>query len=404
MPQVTSAKLNSSRRAKALVHSRLRERQAEIEGEILARIHGDGAPTEAADPEYAEGLRGAVPAAIDYCLTGTERGEGRIPPVPAALSIQARVAARNRVSLDTVLRRYFAGYTLLGDFLVEETEAVGLTGAELKRLFRALAATFDRLVAEISEEHGREAKKITAFPRQHHDGGRVERLLNGELVNSHDLAYDFGGYHLAAIARGSGLQESFHSLAATLDRRMLLVERPEEGTVWVWLGGRRALDPKDLMCLLASEVPGRIYLALGEPAEGIAGWRLTHRQAKAALSVALRGPKALVRYAEVAVLAAALKDDLLVSSLQTLYLAPLEQAREGGRTLRQTLRAYFRADQNVSSAAAALGVNRHTVASRLRATEERIGRPLSACAFEVDTALRIEALTAQMSVASSFGG
>jgi hypothetical protein len=34
-----------------------------------------------------------------------------------------RLAARKGVRLDTVLRRYLAGYTLFGDFLIEETEA-----------------------------------------------------------------------------------------------------------------------------------------------------------------------------------------------------------------------------------------------------------------------------------------
>ncbi len=58
--------------------------------------------------------------------------------------------------------------------------------------------------------------------------------------------------------------------------------------------------------------------------------------------------------------------------------------------LRQTLRAYFAAERNASSTAAALGVSRQTVINRLRVVEERLGRSLGSCAVEVEAALRLE--------------
>ena len=96
-----------------------------------------------------------------------------------------------------------------------------------------------------------------------------------------------------------------------------------------------------------------------------------------------------MRYGDVALLVSALQDELLVSSLHRLYLEPLEAERDGGKALRETLRAYFAAGRNVSSAGAALGVNRNTVANRLRAVEAAIGRPISSRAAEVEIALRL---------------
>lgn len=55
-------------------------------------------------------------------------------------------------------------------------------------------------------------------------------------------------------------------------------------------------------------------------------------------------------------------------------------------------RDYAKAEQLVSSAAAALGVNRRTIASRLRTVERYLGRPLGACA-EMDAALRLDELS-----------
>lgn len=338
-----------------------------------------------------EGLPAAVAAGLEYGLAAFDTDVERDPPVPDVLLAQARIAARCGVSLDTVLRRYFAGYTLLGDFVIGEAEQGDLLrGSELKSLQRSLAAFFDRLLVAVSSEYAREADSRfdTADQRR---AERVQRLLAGEMVDTSQIAYDFEVSHLGMVASGPGGEEALRGLAATLDRRPLLVPRGE-GTVWAWLGAKRELDPAELEQVVSSAWPADVSLAVGEPAEGIGGWRLTHKQARAAFPVALRSSAPVIRYSEVALLASMLRDDLLASSLHALYLEPLAGERDGGEVMRQTLRAYFTAERNVSSAAAALGVNRHTVASRLRTIEERIGRPLTTCAAEMDAALRLHEL------------
>jgi diguanylate cyclase with GGDEF domain/PucR-like helix-turn-helix protein len=376
--------------ARASIATRLSERREEIELAVLTRVYGVSDPGEAADLEYVEGLRAAVSAAIDYGLEGVEGGERHPPPVPAALLAQARIAARNGVSLDTVLRRYFGGYTLLGDFLIEEADGIGLQGAALKRLLRAEAALFDRLLTAVSEAHTDEAGHRPDTPEQRRIE-LIERLLAGEQLDTGELGYEFEAHHLAVTCAGRGGEEAIRELAKALDRRLLLVSR-EGRTVWAWLGGRRSLDPENLDRLLASTLPRQVSLALGEPGEGLAGWRFSHRQARAALPIALRVSEPFVRYADVALLASILRDDLLATSLHQIYLKPLEHERDGGETLKETLRAYFGTERNVSSAAAALGVSRQTVVNRLHATEKRFARPLSGCAAEVEAALALEGL------------
>jgi len=104
--------------------------------------------------------------------------------------------------------------------------------------------------------------------------------------------------------------------------------------------------------------------------------------------VAERRGVTVARYADVAIEAATLRDDLLAKSLRQLYLEPLEQMRDGGKDARETLRAYFAAERNVSSTAAALGVDRRTVRNRIRAIEELLGRPLNVIAADLEIALR----------------
>jgi sugar diacid utilization regulator len=214
-------------------------------------------------------------------------------------------------------------------------------------------------------------------------------------MDTADLAYDFDApYHLGAIAIGARAAEVFGDFVRALDCRRLVIEY-DAATAWVWLGSRRRIDPGDLGERIPSDFGGLEAVAVGEPGEGFAGWRLTHQQARAALPVARSGNTRLTRYADVVLLAAMLQDDLAATSLQQLYLDPLGAERDGGEVARDTLRAYFASQQNVTSAAAHLGINRNTVASRLRAIEERIGRPLAACGPELAVALRLDELSGE---------
>jgi DNA-binding PucR family transcriptional regulator len=164
-----------------------------------------------------------------------------------------------------------------------------------------------------------------------------------------------------------------------------------ENTVWAWLGGRAPICVTELLAGLADSAPGTRF-AVGEPGFGLAGWRLSHRQANAAFAVALRSRAKVVRYGDVCLLAAAVQDEVLWMSLHQLYLLPLATERDDGESFRTTLSAYFGAHRNAASTAARLGVSRQTVSARLRTAEARIGMPLTECAQELELALRMHEL------------
>lgn len=376
----------AEKRAGADLAERLCARLGEIDQATITRVFAIS-PPELKDPDYVEGLRSAVTAALEFGIAGLGGNAERLPPVPVALLAQARLAARNRVSLETVLRRYFAGYSLLGDFLIEEAQAAGLEeGEELKRLMRISVALFDHVLNAVSDEYRREVRERVSSSRQRREE-RIERLLAGELVVPAELSYDLDAHHLGAIASGSGATDFLRELAACLEARLLLVPRAD-GATWAWFGGRRSLDPREVTRRVRGQHPAGLALSLGEPGEGVAGWRLTHRQAKAALPVAAHGDEPVVCYGEVALVAAALQDRFLADCLRGRYMAPLEEEGDGGTVALATLRAYFTAERNAASAAAALGISRQAVNSRLRVIEERLGSPVNASAAELEVALR----------------
>jgi predicted DNA-binding protein (UPF0251 family) len=400
-----------------MIVGRLRERGEELEQAVFAAVCAAvPEPSDGRDAEYAAGLRAAVAAAIDYGLAGIERGGGWPRAIPPQAVAQARRAARSGVSLDAVLRRYVVGHGVLWDYVMQETDRAERAGhgTGLRELFRGQASALDELIIGVTREYGGELARagrsrergLIEQVRALLAGGPAGATEGGAQRASSALGYELDATHVAVIARGVEAREALHELAARVDRRLLSVAAGEE-TVWAWLGGEHSLEmaqlehavreldpagggPRDRGCSQGKETATvDASLATGEPATGLEGWRLTHQQAQAALAVALRKPQHLTRYADVALLAAVLKDQTLARSLSEIYLRPLQETPSSGGVLLQTLRAYLAAERNASSAAAALGVARNTVENRLRAAEARLGRSLHPCPAELEVALRL---------------
>lgn len=387
--EAREAERRSSDHGRSALVAGLRERQAELEGAVATRLYSIADPREVVDPAYPQGLHAALAAGVEFALSALELGERSTPRVPPAVLAQARLAARDRVPLDTVLRRCSAANALLGDFLVDEAERAEVPGTALRRLLAVQATLFDRLLAAVSSEYVQEAKNRPSSAAERRREC-VKRLLAGELADCSELGYDLDAHHLGLMAKGEGAGEAMRELARRLDRRLLAVQREEEPIWACWLGGRGPLGPDEAMRALDELAPKGVVVTVGEPAEGLAGWRFSHAQAKAALPVAERRGEVVLRYADVALVAAILADDLLASSLRQLYLTPLATARDGGEVSRRTLRAYFAAERNLSATAAALGVDRRTVRNRIGAIEDLLGRPLTAAATDLEIALRLD--------------
>lgn len=369
--------------------ARLRMRIPELEASIATRVYAIEDPRDVADGGYIRGLHAALAAAVAYAVDAVEMGERRLPDVPVPLLAQVRLAARSGVALDTVLRRCIAGNALLDDLIVAEAERGEVPSSALRRLLASQATLFERTLAAVSDEYTRETRnRPTGAAARRREC--VKQLLAGELADHSELGYDLEAHHLAIVVKGEGGDEVIRELATKLGRRLLAVRHEEEPLWACWLGGRSQLAAERVLRALGDGVPAGVIVAVGEAGEGLGGWRFSHRQAKAALPVAERRGEAVLGYGEVALLATILGDELIATSLRQLYLAPLERARDGGAVAKRTLRAYFAAERNVSSTAAALGVDRRTVTNRIHAIEGLLGRPLQAAAADLEIALRLD--------------
>lgn len=250
-------------------------------------------------------------------------------------------------------------------------------------------ALVERLVASIADEDERELEGAERLPEQLR-AERVQRLLDGVPVDVGEFGYELDAWHVGVIVMGANATQAVRGLAAALGRELLLVARA--GEVWAWLGGQRKPRMSDVERVLSERGRTSISLAVGEAARGVDGWRLTHREAQAALLVAQHRPCGLTRYLDVALEAAALQDEALADSLIERYLSPLDGMRMGGQAARRTLRALFDTEYNVSSAAHALKAHRSSIHRWREEIERQLGYRLHEHQAEIEVALRIEGL------------
>jgi hypothetical protein len=263
----------------------------------------------------------------------------------------------------------------------------------------AIFALVDRLTVSIADEYERELEGAERSPEQRR-AERVQRLLDGVPVDVGGLGYRLDGWHVCVIAVGAGATQAIRGVAATLGRELLLVVHDAE--VWAWLGGQRKPSMSDVERVLSAQEYACVSLAVGEAARGVQGWRLTHREAQAALLVALHRneipqngippAQTLTRYLDVAFEAVALQDEALADSLIERYLLPLDGMGIGGQAARRTLRALFDTEYNVASAAHPLKVHRSSVHRWREEIERRLGYRLHEHQAEIEVALRIEEL------------
>lgn len=362
----------------------LRQRQPEIERSILDRVVEVEQAARVTDAEYRAGLRAAVGAVIDYSLTCLDQGEDWVGSVPPAAISQVRRAVYGGVSLETVMLRYIAGYRQLNEFIADEAEAASVPLCRLRRIQDSL---LQRLTTTVAKEYRLEEARRSQSVDQRH-GELVRRLLAGESVATVELDYGFDAWHLGVIATGSGAEKALRAFSATLGCQLLRILSGHE-TLWAWFGRQKELPSTDIL-RLSQDADQSISLAIGEPAWGISGWRLTHAEAQTAHEVVMNRPKQATRCIDVLLDAAVLRDEIVGRALMVTFLAPLDNLRMGGDAARRTLKAYFACSRSAAKTAGVLHVTRKTVENRLRDIEKAIGRPLTTCLAELEVALRLE--------------
>ena len=370
----------------------LGEREALAE-EMVERIRDAVTDFSELDgPELWETVRASCLANLDAGLAGLS-GDLELPAeIPSDARDLALLAARLDLPLEAVLRAYRVGHAMMWRRWFDAVEGEAADDAARREALEVasdyLFDYVDRLSGFVCAEYTAERDRFMRT-REQRRTQLVRDILDGADPDPGEamgaLDYDLRLHHLALVVSGAEAEESVRELARVLDAPHRLTVSLAGDTAWAWLGRTRAFE-------LPERLPAQgAAISLGEPGTGTEGFRRSHREAREAHRIALRGrgEARVVRYDEVALESLVADDEARVRAFVARELRGIDGDDARSRRLRETLRAYFACAQNASAAAAMLGVHEHTVTYRLRTIEERLGRPVTARRAELETALRL---------------
>jgi hypothetical protein len=343
------------------------------------------------DPGFMDMARESIFANLEVVADGLTSGRDQPAQLPPGAVEEALVAAQQRMPWTVVDRTYRIGHAVLWEQLLGEVERWNLRSSERVDLLRMtshfLFQYVDHVTGGLAEIHqaerdrqirGRERRRIAW----------VREVLAGVGGAASGGDYDLGREHLAAIAWGAEPDRAITDLGHLLSATVLIVPG-QSGSAWGWLGsGSIAPSWPKLSRRLA--LPGDTLLALGSPARGVDGFRLSHREALEAARVVRLTGAPLGLYDDLSLDALVLRDERAARDFMQHELGPLLDDGKRTQVLLDTLRSYAESDWNAASTGARLGVHERTVGYRLATIEKRLGHSLAARRDQIGVALRLQ--------------
>jgi GGDEF-like domain len=359
---------------------------AGVEDRVLARIQAAHGGLSVA---LKEALRRGVRAAVRDALARL-RSQAELPhELPPELGELARIQAGLRSDPPELADAWLVGQEVFWhrfELMAERTLGDSALCWEVMKAARLQlsghAARLSRLYRSACEAELARATGIRDDTRLH----TVSRALDGHWVDVTELGYDLAYHHVAVVADAS---TALDALARRSERHLLVVAAPA-GRAWGWLGGRSRISDSELDAVVAwqrtrEDGPA----AFGEPAAGIAGFASSHQQALEARAIAAASGQRAVRFGDLRLLAAVLRDGELAKGFIERELGELDDPNERMRELRATLRAYLEHSQSVSATAALRRRDRKTIVRQLRSAERLIRHRVSDRSDELLMALRV---------------
>lgn len=328
-------------------------------------------------------------------------------PTPQIYGL-ARTLARRGFDLTVLLSVYRAGRKATWDFITETlNEQVGdpaVRSAVLMQFWTHAAYWIDTavesLIVVFTAE--REQWQRGTLARQ---AEAVAAVLAGQSLDVDatvtSLGYPLRQHHTAFLvsvaetAPDADVQRLLESAARTVSAglgaaRPLMIPCSTR-TAWCW-----AATPGQAPTLgdeVTAELHPLVRVAVGGCHSGLDGFRISHAEALAALSVA--DPAApLTRFAdvEIACLAAGILNEEARSAFVRRELGSLAASDETSERLRETLRVYLANGADAVATGEHMRLHPNTVRYRVRQAEKSIGHPIQRRLGRTELALEIIAV------------
>lgn len=393
----------------ATAATELLERADEYGERVSARVHGeiDEFPFPAAvTPQTRAAVRSTLLSFLEMVRSPKRSGATHAPPEAVGY---ARAFVHRRVPVRILLRTYVLGYGELWRAWTGAIRSRGLTPELELRAFEASAEVMfrfmDGLTTEIVEvfeaEQARWSRSMTAIRAE-----LVESILAERPVDVADaertLVYRLGDAHVgvaistfedAESIHQDRLDQTWQQLAQHAGAGRSLFVYAGRRVMWGWFGGslERMRALVDAVEGWEIPVPG-VGVAVGEAAEGLAGFRDSHVQALHARRVAGlggRSPRRVARFKKLAVPALTSIDPSLSAFFVRHQLGALADDSDSAARLRATLETFFEEGESATATGRRLGIHANTVSYRMRQIEQIVGYPVETQRLELQLALRL---------------
>lgn len=339
----------------------------EIGEAVLARLREEIPSYGAVPPEVLRaGLMSNVRRALQNA--GERRG-----PSAEELEEAGRIGetrARQGIPGEDVLRGFRSAANEAWAHVRDRARGLGVSDAELLEVFQGISDWVDAAMVRAASSHRR--VELEFARRDHH---RRANFLRGVLFGSLDAAQ----VRSRAAAYGLGPEISYRPFRARPDDGVALDRL--ELTLADASGGEAPLTglvDGDLVGLLIDRPRGPVAGTVGlGPAVKLTVVEPAFRLAGAALDASIAfGMSGVFELEDLGLRAPVFAQDHLGGRLVARYLEPLEALGAFGRTVEESLGAFFEHGMRVEAAASALFVHPNTLRHRLRRFEEATGADL----------------------------
>ena len=361
------------------------------------------------DDMYEELLTASIADNVASLLHVFEQGTPiGVVRAPAAAQENARRMAQRQVPIVRLVRSYRIAH---GRFLARCVEEIAarsyisdLTAALVARLVDVTFDYVDQVSVQVIATYQRERDQWL-IGQAAKRAARVNALLTGNPADmdaaESALGYRLRAKHLGVVAWLSGEPDAakcmaeLERLASTAARtlkargRALFVPR-DEALAWIWLplGQDAQINRESLEAAFHDKVPS-VRVAVGEPADGLDGFRRTHRQAVQTQNLALIATPGtrVTAFAEVGALALICSDRDTARSWVLATLNDLAIDDEPHARLRETLQLYLTTGSYTVTAERML-LHKNTAQYRVGKAEQALGAPIGEHRADIELALR----------------
>lgn len=326
--------------------------------------------------------------------------------VPDAAREYAVSLVHRRIPLAVLLRAYRVGQNHLWTTFAERLRAVAGDDPPTIEALASVGSLLFEYVDRVSDE-------LAGIYQAERDGWirsasavraeTVRELLAGEPVDaglaSKRLVYELRGRHLGMVVSAEpapdqlpepgALERAAARAAGVVGCRDPLLVPIGTSALWAWASTGELTDAEVVDRLEGHAPAGALQLAIGRPASGVEGFRITHEEAQHAADLGPLECGSTASYRALELLSLLSADPARTRRFVQRELGPLALHDDATARLRETALAFLDHGGSHLGAAQALHLHKNTVYTRVRRAERALRTPVVPGRAALHTALTL---------------